>query len=48
MNAPDTREKLRNIGMDPGGLAPERLAAMIKADIVRYGAIVKAAGIKAE
>jgi len=48
MSAPDTREKLRNIGMDPGGLAPERLAAMIKADIVRYGAIVKAAGIKAE
>jgi tripartite-type tricarboxylate transporter receptor subunit TctC len=48
MSAPDTREKLRNIGMDPGGLAPEQLAAMMKADIVRYGAIVKAAGIKAE
>ena len=48
MSAPDTRDKLRNIGMDPGGMAPERLAAMIKADIVRYGAIVKAAGIKAE
>jgi tripartite-type tricarboxylate transporter receptor subunit TctC len=48
MNAPDTREKLKNIGMDPGGLAPEQLAAMIKADIAKYGAIVKAAGIKAE
>ena len=48
MNAPDTREKLRNIGMDPGGLAPEQLSAMIISDIAKYGAIVKAAGIKAE
>jgi tripartite-type tricarboxylate transporter receptor subunit TctC len=48
MSAPDTREKLRNIGMDPGGLAPEQLSAMIKSDIAKYGAIVKAAGIKSE
>jgi tripartite-type tricarboxylate transporter receptor subunit TctC len=48
MNSPDTREKLKNIGMDPGGMAPEQLAAMIKADISKYGAIVKAAGIKSE
>ena len=48
MNAPDTRERLKNIGMDPGGLAPEQLAAMIKADIAKYGAIVKAANIRAQ
>jgi len=48
MNAPDTREKLKGIGMDPGGLAPEQLTAMMKADIERYRAIVKAAGIRAE
>src|SRR5262245_6636505 len=48
MNAPDTREKLKGIGMDPGGLPPEQLAAMIKADIPKYAAIVKAANIKAE
>ena len=48
MSAPDTREKLRNIGMDPGGLSPEQLAAMIKADLARYAAIVKAANIKAD
>jgi tripartite-type tricarboxylate transporter receptor subunit TctC len=29
-------------------LAPEQLAAMIKADVARYGAIIEAAGIKAE
>jgi tripartite-type tricarboxylate transporter receptor subunit TctC len=48
MAAPDTREKLRNIGMDPGGLAPEQLSAMIEADIARYAAIVKAANIRAD
>jgi len=48
MSEPDTREKLKNIGMDPGGLAPEQLSAMIKSDIAKYGAIVKAAGIKSE
>jgi len=46
MNAPDTREKLKGIGMDPGGMAPGQLAAMIKADIAKYGAIVKAANIQ--
>jgi tripartite-type tricarboxylate transporter receptor subunit TctC len=48
MRAPDTREKLRAIGMDPGGLAPEALATMIKADLAKYAAIVKAANIKAD
>jgi tripartite-type tricarboxylate transporter receptor subunit TctC len=48
MNAPDTRERLKGIGMDPGGLSPEQLAAMIKADIPKYAAIVKAANIKSE
>ena len=48
MDSQDTKEKLRNIGMDPGGIAPEQLAAMIKADIAKYAAIVKAANIKAD
>jgi tripartite-type tricarboxylate transporter receptor subunit TctC len=48
MSAPDTREKLKAIGMDPGGLAPEQLAAMIKADLAKYAKIVKAANIKSE
>ena len=48
MGSQDTKDKLKNIGMDPGGLAPEQLAAMIKADIAKYAAIVKAAGIKQE
>jgi tripartite-type tricarboxylate transporter receptor subunit TctC len=46
MGSQDTKDKLKNIGMDPGGLSPEQLTAMIKADIAKYAAIVKAAGIK--
>ena len=48
MESQDTKDKLKNIGMDPGGLAPEQLSAMIKADIAKYAVIVKAAGIKAD
>ena len=48
MTSPDTKDKLRNIGMDPGGLAPEQLSAMIKADIAKYAVIVKAANIRAD
>lgn len=48
MSLPDTQDKLRGIGMDPGGLSPEQLSAMIKSDLVKYAAIVKAANIKAE
>ena len=48
LNATAFREKLQDVGMDPGGLAPDRLAAMIRADIARYAVIVKAANIKAE
>jgi len=48
MASPDTKEKLRGIGMDPGGLSPEQLSSMIKSDIAKYAAIVKAANIKAE
>jgi len=29
-------------------MAPERLSAMIRSDIAKYGAMVKAPGIKAE
>jgi tripartite-type tricarboxylate transporter receptor subunit TctC len=48
MGEADTREKLKGIGMDPGGLSPEQLAAMIKSDLAKYAAIVKAAHIRAE
>ncbi len=48
MDSQDTKDKLKNIGMDPGGLAPEQLSAMIQADIAKYAVIVKAANIRAD
>jgi tripartite-type tricarboxylate transporter receptor subunit TctC len=45
MNAPDMREKLKSIGMDPGGMPSGQLSAMIAADIAKYRPIVKAAGM---
>src|SRR5262245_23720608 len=48
MASGDTRDRLKAIGMDPGALSPEQLAAMIKSDLARYASIVKAANIKAD
>jgi len=48
MGSQDTKDKLKNIGMDPGGLAPEQRTAMIQADIDKYAVIVKAANISAD
>jgi tripartite-type tricarboxylate transporter receptor subunit TctC len=46
--AADTKERLKGIGMDPGGMPSAQLAALVRAEIERYRVIVKAANIKAE
>lgn len=40
------RDALAKLGVDPGGGAPEEFGAMLRAEIVRWGAIVKEANIK--
>ncbi len=44
----DFSEKLTNLGMDPFASGPDKLAAMIKSDIVSFGEIIKKAKIKVE
>ncbi len=44
----DIRERLTAAGTEPAGNLPEEYAAAIKADIVKWAQVVKAAGIKAE
>ena len=44
----DVREKLDGMGVDPLGNTSEQMAEWIRREIVRYGPVVKAAGIKAE
>jgi len=44
---PDMREKIRNVGgLDPYQTTPEEFGALLRAEYVRYGEIVKAAGAK--
>jgi tripartite-type tricarboxylate transporter receptor subunit TctC len=45
---PDVRERLIAIGMVPGTSTPGELAANIRAEVARWGPIIKAAGITRE
>jgi tripartite-type tricarboxylate transporter receptor subunit TctC len=48
LEAPDVVGKLDDNGMTVIGGTPEQFAALIEDGIVRYGAIIKAAGIQPE
>jgi tripartite-type tricarboxylate transporter receptor subunit TctC len=45
LNSPETRERLRTLGLDPVGSTPEEFDAKVKADIAKFMLIVKQAGI---
>src|SRR4051812_41036431 len=45
---PDVKERLTILGADGVGDTPQHFAAFIKADIVKWAKVVKAAGIKVE
>lgn len=45
---PDTIERLSSLGLAPFTSTPEQFAAMMRAEAVRYGAVIKAANIKAD
>jgi len=44
----DVRERMAGLGVDPVGNTPEQLAAIVKADIEKWTAVAKSAGVKAE
>jgi tripartite-type tricarboxylate transporter receptor subunit TctC len=48
LKSPDVLQRLSALGYEPLGGTPEQFAATIRADLVKYAAVVKAAGIKAE
>ncbi|MFH1604519.1 MAG: tripartite tricarboxylate transporter substrate-binding protein, partial [Pseudomonadota bacterium] len=45
---PDFREKLLSQGVDPFISTPEHFAALLKADMVKWGKVIKIANIKIE
>ena len=42
---PEVREKLMGLGLTPRGTSPDELAQAMRAQITRYGALIKQAGI---
>ena len=44
----DLREKLSQQGMQVELIAPEKFAEVLRADVARWGKIIRDAGIKAE
>ena len=48
INAPDMKERLAANGVDPLGGTPEQFAEFIRSESVRFGKVIKAAGIKPE
>ncbi|HYU69310.1 MAG TPA: tripartite tricarboxylate transporter substrate-binding protein, partial [Burkholderiales bacterium] len=44
----ETQRKIQELGADPGGMTPDALAALIKADIPRLGKIVKDSGARVD
>jgi tripartite-type tricarboxylate transporter receptor subunit TctC len=48
LRAPDNAKKLQDLGLDAGGIAPEELAAFMRAEIPRLGKVVKESGAKVD
>jgi tripartite-type tricarboxylate transporter receptor subunit TctC len=48
VNEPTVRERLLQLGLEPGGSTPEQLGAFIQRDRVKWEKVIKDAGIKAE
>ena len=48
LQLPDVRERMAGLGVDPVGNTPEQLAAILKADLDKWTAVAKTAGIKAD
>ncbi|HVL57012.1 MAG TPA: Bug family tripartite tricarboxylate transporter substrate binding protein [Burkholderiaceae bacterium] len=46
VQAPDVRDKLVGLGMEPTGLGPQELAKIHRRDYERWGPVIKASGFK--
>lgn len=46
LNLPEVRERLINEGGEPTGNTPEQFGALIRADLLKWGKVVKASGVQ--
>jgi len=48
LNTPDLRERMQEMGAEPVGNTPEQYTLFVQNEIVKWGKVIKAAGIKGE
>ncbi|MEK6244848.1 MAG: tripartite tricarboxylate transporter substrate binding protein [Pseudomonadota bacterium] len=48
LQVPEVRERMAALGIDPVGNTPEQLGAILKADMEKWTAVAKSAGVKAQ
>ena len=48
LQQPDVKEKLTNLGMEPGTTTPEQFGALVKSEVTRMGKVIREVGIRAE
>jgi tripartite-type tricarboxylate transporter receptor subunit TctC len=48
LRTPENQKKLAELGLEPGGMPPEELAALIRAEIPRLGKVVKESGARVD
>ena len=48
LNSPDGRKRLAEQGLEPVPNSPAQASQLVAAEMQRWGAVVKAAGIKAD
>jgi tripartite-type tricarboxylate transporter receptor subunit TctC len=48
LQVPEVRERMASLGIDPVGNTPAELGAILKADLEKWTAVAKSAGVKAE
>jgi len=48
LRMPENQRKLADLGLDPGGMAPEELGALMRAEIPRLGKVVKESGARVD
>jgi len=48
LRQPDVKEKFLNIGVETVGSSPDELAAAVKVELVKWGKVMRDAGIRAD
>ena len=48
LKMPDVASRIESVGLEPGGISPQQFAEYIRAELKKWGTLIKDAGISAE